>query len=770
VDELHKLLRDPQCRMLTLVGPGGIGKTRLAMESASQCQNDFSDGVYFVPLASITSSRFIVPVIADSIGYTFQGKSALDPKVQLLNHLNKRQVMLLVDNLEHLLGEADVVELFAELLECTDQVKLLVTSRESVGLQGEWVFEVHGLRVPDGTQMEGTSVELFLQRARRAHAGFDATTADYPAILRICQLVDGMPLGIELAAAWVRTLTCDEIADEIERGLDFLSLSAKDLPARHRSMRAVFDHSWKLLSEEEQNVLMRLSVFEGGFTREAAQQVANATLSILSALITKSLIRRSGTGRYDMHEVIRQFSWQRLVDLGKQEEISNRHFGFFLELAEESRPKLRGAEQNTWLHLIETNYDNMRTALEWSLRFEGVAGEISPEQEKAVQGAIQLAGALYIFWAVRNYWSEGRKWLQRVLAQPAKMQANHQRFRALNSAVGLALEQADFREALELTEQNLSIATQLADPILLAYAHRARGTVFWQLKEHDAANDQCEKALHLFRTFQNRLAPDDVVQLARSLQTLGRIAISRNNLTLAKPYLEEAAEIFQQAGNISDYYAALSDLGLLAYLQYDMLTARTYQEKSLSVFRETGFIADLEMALNRLGDVTRYENNYEEALALYTEAITIYREDGGKDGIASLAHNLGCVASVCGNYSKAMSHFKEGLQIQAELNNYGGIAECLAGIGSVLLSTGQTERAARLFGSAEALRERVGAVLWPANQVEYNNNLARMNMVMDKGMLEKAWEEGKTMSVEQAVIEASRSSEYLRDQSTLSQP
>ncbi|HXD09397.1 MAG TPA: helix-turn-helix domain-containing protein, partial [Anaerolineales bacterium] len=260
VDELSKLLRDPQCHMLTLVGPGGIGKTRLAIGAASLCQQNFADGVYFIPLASIQATRLLVPAIADSIGFTFQAASSLEPKAQLLNYLNHKHSLLLVDNLEHLLGDPAVVEFLAELMEKTTKLKLLVTSRETVGLQGEWVFEVQGLPIPDGMAVEGTAVELFLQRARRASVSFDATLEQFPAILRICRLVNGIPLGIELAAAWVRTLACDEIAHEIEQGLDFLSTSAKDLPARHRSMRAVFNHSWKLLSHEEQEVLLLLSV------------------------------------------------------------------------------------------------------------------------------------------------------------------------------------------------------------------------------------------------------------------------------------------------------------------------------------------------------------------------------------------------------------------------------------------------------------------------------------------------------------------------------
>ena len=255
VGELRDLLSHSDCRLLTLVGPGGIGKTRLAIEAASQVQGGFAHGVYFVPLAPVDTARYIVPVLADAVGFAFSSASAADPKAQLFSYLKEKQALLLLDNLEQLLAEPGI-ELLADLLVAAPRVTLLATSRESLGLQGEWVFEVQGLPIPDADGAEqhtpDTSAELFLQRARRVRVGFTAGPDDFPAIVRICQLVDGMPLGIELAAAWVRTLSCNEIAREIERGLDFLSVSARDLPARHRSMRADFDPSWQLLSEEEQ--------------------------------------------------------------------------------------------------------------------------------------------------------------------------------------------------------------------------------------------------------------------------------------------------------------------------------------------------------------------------------------------------------------------------------------------------------------------------------------------------------------------------------------
>ena len=371
MEELSQLLRDPQCRLLTLVGPGGIGKTRLAIETASHVQDVFADGVYFVPLASVNSTRFIVPVIADAIGFAFQSASRADPKTQLFSYLKEKQALLLTDNLEHLLTEPGI-ELLAELLANAPQVKLLATSRESLGLQDEWVFEVQGLPIPESRYAEGsaqnTSVELFLQRARRAHVGFNATPEDYPAIVRICQLVDGMPLGIELAAAWVRTLSCDEIAQEIERGLDFLSVSARDLPARHRSMRAVFDHSWKLLTEEEQGVLLRLSVFQGGFRREAAEQVAEATLSVLSTLVTKSLIRRSGAGRYDLHELIRQFAAEHFAERPEEQTATQaRHGSYYLTYFGQADGRLRSSAQRETLAELTAEMDNFRAAWDWAV-------------------------------------------------------------------------------------------------------------------------------------------------------------------------------------------------------------------------------------------------------------------------------------------------------------------------------------------------------------------------------------------------------------------
>jgi predicted ATPase/transcriptional regulator with XRE-family HTH domain/Tfp pilus assembly protein PilF len=737
-------LQNPACRLLTLTGPGGVGKTRLALETAHKLGEVFRDGVYFVSLAGTASSEYIPPAIAESLGYTFSRSN--NAQAQLCQYLKGRHILLLLDNLEHLLQD---IGLLSELLECAPDVKILATSREQLNLRVEWTFAMQGLPIPSSADLEtlesNSAAALFLQRAERAKLDFIPSADDLSSIRRICQLVEGLPLGLELAASWVRTISCREIAQEIENNMDFLSASARDVPPRHRSMRAVFDYSWSLLSRPEQEVLMKLSVFRGGFTRDAAEQVAGASLLSLSTLVDKSLVWKSREKRFEIHELIRQYAYEQLGKAGEQEETCSRHFAFFLGLAEESRLKLHGTEQIQWLNRLEEDHDNLRAALAWSLRYQGVSENPSPEQHKAFRESFQLAGALYLFWWRRNHWSEGRAWLQRILDQPAEPAASFEFFRALNAATVLAVEQADHRSGLQLAGKSLALAEQLEDPSLLAYAHLALGSVFWKLKDYVCAQDHCKQALELFRRLGTRLAT------ASALQTLGRIAMNQNQLDLAQVYLDECVEIFQEFGNTIEFNAALSDRGLLAYLRRDYSSARLYNERSLKLFQEAGNKAGIEMSLNRLGDLARCGNEYEEAARLYSEAMEVYRETGDKDEIASLLHNLGYVAKQRGDTHEALALFREALSMQVELDNRAGIAECLSGIAGIFAIHGDEERAGRLFGTAETLREAAGVVLWPANQIEYERSLACLRQSIGEDELAAAWEQGRLLLVARAV-------------------
>jgi len=322
---MERLFNNPQCRLLTLTGMGGIGKTRLAIEFATRQQSAFPAGIFYVPLAPINSPDGIVPTMADVFGFVFSGPN--DPKEQLINYIAvqlKQPMLLVLDNLEHLLvqslsGEKQgAVELVSEFLQRLPHLRILATSRERLNLLGEWTYELHGLVVPplefSGKLEDYSAAALFMQHAMRTKADFDLTDTEQPALIQICQLLDGTPLAIELAAAWVGMLSCQEIAQEIRSNIGFLTSSMRDIPERHRSLRATFDHSWKLLSDHEREALSRLSVFQGGFDRTAAEKVACATLPLLASLVSKSLVRRTDNGRYDLHEVIRQYASSRLEE------------------------------------------------------------------------------------------------------------------------------------------------------------------------------------------------------------------------------------------------------------------------------------------------------------------------------------------------------------------------------------------------------------------------------------------------------------------------
>ncbi|HEX8683230.1 MAG TPA: BTAD domain-containing putative transcriptional regulator, partial [Ardenticatenaceae bacterium] len=410
--ELAALLASPECRLLTLVGPGGTGKTRLALQVAAQQAETLANGASLVSLASLASADLLVPSIASAVGLTSFG--AADPKTQLLNHLRDRQMLLLLDNFEHLMDGAD---LLTEILQEAPGVKLLVTSRERLNLLGEWLFEVQGLPVPqnghDATEEESSALMLFVQSARRVRSGFALTAAERPHVVRICQLVEGMPLGIELAAAWARVLPAAEIAQEIERNIDFLAASTRDTPSRHRSMRAIFDHSWSLLSDEESLALARLSLFRGGFRREAAQTVADAPLPMLAALGDKSLLRRVSSGRYDMHELVRQYALEKLNASGDLDAIRDRYLAYYSNFVAEAAPQLQGAQQVGWLEQLEQELDNLRAAFEWSFATN------PPAPPERVEGGLRAAASIYRFWQGRGHLVEGRMWLERGVYHPA---------------------------------------------------------------------------------------------------------------------------------------------------------------------------------------------------------------------------------------------------------------------------------------------------------------------------------------------------------------
>ncbi|MBE0669966.1 MAG: helix-turn-helix domain-containing protein [Anaerolineales bacterium] len=642
VDELCKLLTDPHCRMLTIAGPGGMGKTRLALETASRSQTDYEDGVYFVPLAPIHSSRFLIPVIADSMGFTLQGEH--QPKEQLFNYLKDKHTLLLIDNLEHLLGDATVPEFFAELLEKTSKLKLLVTSRESIGLQGEWMYEIHGLPIPEGTDIDGTSVELFLQRARRAHVSFDATMEDYPAIVRICNLVNGMPLGIELAAAWVRTLSCREIASEIEHGLDFLSISAKDVPTRHRSIRAVFDHSWKLLTEEEQKILLHLAIFQGGFSREAAQEIANAALPALSALVSKSLIRRNGMGRYDLHEIIRQYAAERLADQPEvKEEAQALHGRYFINFLGQEDLPLRSSTQRESLAKLVADIDNIRSALEWAL---------ARQEFVLIETGLRAYSTLY-------------------------------------DMLGWYQEGLDYLKCVQDVLSNRSLSDE--EKKSLAHVLTARSLFALRTSQHEETQLMLEESLELLKSVH------DPNTLEEALTFLGIINIIMGNLARAANLFEEG---LKTARSINDkWYEALC---LTELVGVDMLLGKTETmheqfQAAVEAWRKTGDLRFTAFGLTSLSLSAKDAQEYDEAQAALEESIEINAMIGDRMGLGNAYRSLGLLAQAQEKHVEAYEAFQKSLHYFNELGARWDIARLLSEMGRSALALGNDLEAEALW-------------------------------------------------------------------------
>jgi len=683
-EELIKLtqyLHDAQCRMLTLVGPGGIGKTRLAIEAATQIQEVFDDGVYFVPLASVNSMSFLVPVIADSVGFSFQSASPVDPKTQLLNYLREKHILLLVDNIEHLLQEP-VTGLFVELLTYTSQLKLLITSREPVNLQGEWVFEVQGLPSPVDENKRDTSVELFLQRARRAHVKFNATTEDYPSIVRICKLVDGMPLGIELAAAWVRTLSCEEIAREIERGLDFLHISAHDLPPRHRSMRAVFDHSWKLLSDEEKSVLARLSIFQGGFFREAAEYVAGATLSMLSSLITKSLVRRSGEGRYDLHEVVRQYTADQLANQPRAKiDVAERHARYIMEYFSDQDQRLRSSAQQKAIEELSLEKDNVRAAWSWC---------IAHHEFDLIEKSLL---SFETFFDTRGWAHEGLDYLNNALEALEKSGANYPLVLGhLLSAQSLLLFRiAHIEQARVKLEQGIEILRPLNKPRVLSEALSFLGIVFVMLGKYPQALKSFYEGLELAK------ACNESWFEALNLMEIVNIEILAG--TAENPYerLQLALDKWRETGDPRFTAFGLSTLSFSAAKIGRFDEARAALEESIAINESVGDRWGLASALRGLGLIEQEQGRHEEAIKAFQQSQSILVNLGARWDEARVLADSGRSVLALGNLTKAEEIYRKAIWIASEVKGIPLILESILGVAQVRVKQGNPEEAYKML-------------------------------------------------------------------------
>ncbi len=692
---ITRLLQSQECRMLTLIGPGGIGKTRLALAAALAQQGDFRDGVYFVPLASLNSPEFIASAIANAIGFTFYGST--NPQAQLLTYLGQKSTLLVLDNFEHLLG-ADLPNLqpgfalLGDILAQAPQTKLLVTSRERLNLQGEWVVELHGLPTPSLSQAKKldqySSVALFSHSARRIKHDFELTEADRPALVRICQLLAGIPLGLELAASWVRLLSLPEIAGELEQSLDFLATPAHNLPERHRSLRAVFEYSWGLLSPLEKQVMRRLAVFQEVFRREAAERVAGASLPVLSALVDKSLVQRAGTGRYSLHEFVRQYAQAYLQqDPAEAEAARQGHSRYYLQWLQQQEAALKSAQQRAVLAELSAEVDNIRAAWEWAL-----AQPIPAE----------LAGAarcLSWFYDLKGWLLEGAAVFRRaveVVSQAGQADPS-------NPVYTLALAQmlthrgyfcfrtGESALAQELLQRSLALLQPLNQPQALADTLMYLGMTEWVIGSYPTAWQLLHQSLALYQNSAGGWS------LAFCLGQIGVVAYTEGDYPAAQNWLRQSLTAWREVGDPRGLMFSLSFLGMVMLALKEYGQAQQLLDESLSLAGVIGDRWGIGTALSHLGLIALAQAEYDEARYFFHESLTLFAETGERWGQARALNSLGEVALALGKGDQAQHYFIEGLKTASAAQTLPLALEALVGLAHVQAGRQKLEAALELL-------------------------------------------------------------------------
>jgi predicted ATPase/DNA-binding SARP family transcriptional activator len=715
-------------RLLTLTGPGGTGKTRLALQAAAPLPDAFPDGVWLVELAMLADPMLVTQTLAALLGVREEPNY---PLIRALTaQLRTKKLLLILDNCEHLIEAC--AQLVETLLRACPQLKILVTSRETLGVMGERILRVPSLQLPDlhatlplHDLAQCEAIRLFVDRAMTVNPTFTLNEANAAAVTQICRQLDGVPLAIELAAARVRTMMPEQIAARLDDRFRLLTGGSRTALPRQQTLRAMIDWSWDLLSEAERILLRRLAVFLGGWTLEAAEAVCGdvriqnyelrATtveppvirnsefvihntelvtladvLELLTHLVEKSMVvveEQSGEARYLLLETLRQYAREKLLEAGEAEAVRARHMAFFLQLAEEIEPKLRTGDQLIWLARFDLEHDNLRAALQWA------------KGSDALEAGLRLAGSLARFWYLRGFWKEGREWLKGLLAQtpsdqPLPAPLAHAKAKALAGAGWLA--DADGSE-IPCYAESLALARQVGDRWGEAYALRGLVIISSNLTDLAQAEGHLQASLALFRTLA------DPWGIGLVFFGLGWLAMSRDRVDEAEQQWTEALHHFRQAGDRWGISVALGALGYLARLRGHYPAAAELTNESLELFRELGDKAGISYSLIRLGNLAWRRGDYTEAMALLQESLKIQRERNNQEGIIAALQSQALVACFQVNVPLAMTLLRESALLAQARAIPSEIGDNLNGQAMAFYTNNELDQAATLFAQALAL-------------------------------------------------------------------
>lgn len=791
--------RGDRPRLITLIGPGGVGKTRLAQEVARAIEGDYANGAAFVDLSALRDPALVAVTVARALGVRHAG--ALSWPERLKAHLREKHMLIVLDNVEQVAPAAPLV---AELAATCPRVTVLATSRAPLRLRAEQQAHVGPLDVPpDAGPLRArdvaayASVRLFVARARAVQPDFALTETNAPAVARICRHLDGLPLAIELAAARVRILSPEALLMRLDRRLPLLTGGARDLPARQQTLRAAIDWSYELLTEEEQAVFRRLAVFSGGCTLDAAATVAFepggtdagnrgasvTALDALASLVDQNLLQRSAHGlgepRFRMLETVREYGWERLAAGGEEAAARARHASYYLALAADAEPRIAGADSAAWVGRLEAERDNLREALAWYERTDVPAG-------------LELAGRLAPFWRLAGCHTEGRHHLRRMLDADARGPARSEAARrglALLGAGILATEERDFADARARLEESLGRFVEAGDAPGIARARHALGLVALERGDYEHAGELLSESLAGFRELGDErgigaalaglgdaartrgdhdraaaLYAESLARfralgatwdLARTLFALASIPASGARYDETAALLREALAISRELGDREGARRALALLGNVALNQGHPTEARKLLEESLALGRESGVAWPVASALRQLGNLAVAEGDRTGARARYEESLALFRAEGDRQAAGIVLGDLGNLAREEGDYARAKVLWAESAAIARERTGHEWLMGwTLGNAGVLLIADGAASQGVRLVGAASAADGRFPRSIDPDERAACEAALAVAREQLGDGAFTSAWAEGQALAPEQALAAA----------------